>query len=70
MDHREHILLRTASSAMRSQKPEAPQGCHYDPIVGAWILDGSETLLVETSDRSLPRTKKNDIETGEDQKGE
>lgn len=65
-----HILLQTARSVRRREVPVHPPGCTYDPIVGAWLVDGSATLLVETPGRSLPGTKKNDIETGEDQKGE
>jgi hypothetical protein len=65
-----HLLLRTASSARRRNAPEAPPDCIYDPVLGAWILEGTNTLLVDTPQRSLPGTKKSDIETGEDQKGE
>ena len=66
----DHVLLKTAKSAHRGDVSLAPHGCSYDPVVGAWILEGTNTLLVESSARSLPGTKKNDIETGEDQKGE
>jgi hypothetical protein len=69
MDRPEHFLLKTARS-MRRREVEDPSGCIYDPLVGAWLLKGTNTLLVETDARSLPGTKKNDIETGEDQKGE
>ncbi len=65
-----HFLIHTAASARRLQASLAPQGCTYDPVLGAWLLDGTAVLLVEIPDRSLPGTKKNDIETGEDQKGE
>lgn len=71
MHRPEHFLLRTAQSARRRDDiPAAPEGCVYDSLVGAWLLEGTNTLLVETAERSLPGTKKNDIETGEDQKGE
>ena len=65
-----HFLLRTASSARRRNTSAVPRDCIYDPVLGAWILEGTTTLLVETPQRVLPATKKNDIETGEDQKGE
>ncbi len=70
MSNADHFLLRTARSVRRREAPLAPRGCIYDPVVGAWLFEGTSTLLVETSERSLPTTKKNDIETGEDQKGE
>lgn len=65
-----HFLLKTARSARRGDVSLVPHGCTYDPVVGAWLLEGTSTLLVNTSERALPTTKKNDIETGEDQKGE
>ena len=53
---------------------ESPSTCGltvatYDLLAGAWVRRSSGGLLVESADPRPPRTKKADIETGEDQKG-
>lgn len=65
-----HILLQLANRYRRPSAPPAPVGCVYDPVVGAW-RSGSLTgqLLVELANRPPLQTKKQDVETGEDQKG-
>jgi len=47
-----------------------PDGCVYDEKMGCWINENNKTPMVLDSTISKPRTKKADIETGEDQKGE
>jgi hypothetical protein len=65
-----HILLERARSYEWREMEIAPPGCTYDPAVGAWVLDGTSELVVSSPDRIRPpQTKKNDVETGEDQKG-
>lgn len=66
----DHPLLRRAQKYVRSEIDLAPAGCWYDAAIGAWRFNETGDLWVDTSDRNGPRTKKNDIETGEDQKGE
>jgi hypothetical protein len=41
----------------------------YDPISGVWIDPVSAAPVVSNPDRPRPRTKKADVETGEDNKG-
>jgi hypothetical protein len=65
-----HVLLKYASTYERFKGSLAPEGCHYDQRVGAWLVSETGELFVGTTDRLGPRTKKEDIETGEDQKGE
>lgn len=65
-----HPLLERAQRYRRTFVDLSPHGCHYDSKVGAWRNDISGILAVELPDRQRPRTKKQDIETGEDQKGE
>ncbi len=65
----EHLLLATAKSYQAPTTDLAPQNCEYSIPEGAWILQDVGSLLVETSGRPMPQTKKWDIETGEDQKG-
>lgn len=66
----EHPLLARAKRYTQRKIDLAPPGCSYDTAVGAWRCIETGELWVDTSSRVGPRTKKNDIETGEDQKGE
>lgn len=70
MNDRRHLLLRTAPSYDLKATALAPQGSHYDPVLGAWVVTATDQLFVETPGAKGPQTKKFDIETGEDQKGE
>jgi hypothetical protein len=68
-----HFLTDRAKKYKRPEASEvAPADCTYDVIRGGW-LDASHASFVVKSAESkhyMPRTKKDDIETGEDQKGE
>ena len=66
----EHLLLAMAKTYPVRAEDLTPQGCQYDLFQGAWIINGLGSLLIESSNRPRPMTKKKDIETGEDQKGE
>lgn len=70
MDTPKHILLKHASTYEVSSNSFVPEGCHYDQEIGAWIVSETGELFVSTPNRPGPKTKKEDIETGEDQKGE
>lgn len=65
-----HPLLERAHTYERREVNLSPPSCTYDPLVGAWRSDEDGLLAVERPDRQGPHTKKMDIETGEDQKGE
>lgn len=65
-----HPLLERAQKYPRRAIELAPAGCVYDEDVGAWRFIATGELWVETPGHEGPKTKKNDIETGEDQKGE
>ena len=69
---RSHLLLEKAIARVVGQELDLrPPSCTYVAAVGAWVVDESGALLVESPDRfHAPRTKKHDIETGEDQKSE
>lgn len=47
-----------------------PPGATYDALAGAWRDNASGVLSVELPERPEPHSKKFDVETGEDQKGE
>lgn len=66
----EHPLLQRAQKYLHRDVALAPDGCVYDNEVGAWRVIETGELWVETPNREGPGTKKHDIETGEDQKGE
>jgi hypothetical protein len=65
-----HPLLARAQRYRRGQVDLQPPGCSYDALAGAWRDMATGALAVELPGRQGPRTKKMDIETGEDQKGE
>jgi hypothetical protein len=70
MKRQKHILIEYATSYERLNRELTPEGCHYDFEIGAWVVSDTGRLLVESPERPKPQTKKHDIETGEDQKGE
>jgi hypothetical protein len=65
----QHILLE---KAFRYQERELSthSDCKYDALNGYWVLSATNELLVASDLASCLGTKKEDIETGEDQKGE
>ena len=65
-----HLLLQMAKTYPIFVEDLAPQGCTYDILQGVWLLDSGGTMLVESEEPPRPKTKKEDIETGEDQKSE
>ena len=69
MANRQHVLLEKARTYAREPLDLRPDGCDYDLVAGAWVRRSSGGLLVESTDPKPPRTKKADVETGEDQKG-
>jgi hypothetical protein len=62
-----HPLIATAIRKPRNA-PIMPAGAKYDVPTGCWLLN--DAPLVTTEAGQAPVTKKNDLETGEDQKGE
>lgn len=66
----QHPLIQRAQRYLRKEVDLSPPSCFYSDTIGAWCLTETGELLVETPNHQGPRTKKNDIETGEDQKGE
>ncbi|MBI2844607.1 MAG: hypothetical protein HYX78_14530 [Armatimonadetes bacterium] len=67
---RQHVLLEQAQTYRRYTGDLSPEGCRYDVAIGAWIVEEEDTLLVRTTARKPPQTKKQDVETGEDRKSE
>ena len=65
-----HLLLEVAKTYPVDARDLSPKGCRYDLFQGVWLVNGNDELLIESKDVQPPRTKKMDIETGEDQKSE
>lgn len=69
-----HVLLDKAFVFPRDKGPQDPEGCVYSREKGLWLREeeGQFVALVRSNDPNKPiaGTKKADIETGEDQKGE
>lgn len=67
---KEHILLEKAYVYEDVPKQLTPEGCFYDRTSGLWREDGTGDILMLSNNARKPKTKKCDVETGEDQKGE
>jgi hypothetical protein len=66
---RQHLLLDKAFVyPLPVEKPDMGEYV-YDMNAGYWLLDKNNPLILNKS-FIKPRSKKEDVETGEDQKGE
>ena len=65
-----HILLDKAFNYKKRKKIQAPKCYMFDNALGAWINKIDKSLLIDSVDFYALGTKKEDIETGEDLKGE
>lgn len=68
----EHILVSKAKRYDVSKAQTEPDLCTFFQKAGYWTDDvsGIPMMLMDDPKRPKPQTKKFDIETGEDQKGE
>ena len=64
-----HPLLKNAKRSAYIHAPEMSPDAAYDIRKGYW-MEGSVPLADFSDRRRRPSSKKADIETGEDQKGE
>jgi len=65
----QHILAERAYRYPEALDMPAPEGCTFNNQKGYWIDDVSGQAMMKCDSRQ-PQTKKADVETGEDQKGE
>jgi hypothetical protein len=68
-----HYLIGRAHVYPHPGQISDPENCRYDDRLGVWRWgEGKDTVLVKSSNpqRPRPQSKKHDIETGEDLKGE
>lgn len=64
-----HILFQKALIYKKRRDIKPPRDYSYDHILGAWVNNINE-LLITSSDFKAQGTKKLDVETGEDNKGQ
>lgn len=67
---KKNILLEKAYTYDPSNRQVCLSGCHFDELKGYWVFDATNEACILDSEFAKPSTKKCDIETGEDQKGE
>lgn len=67
----EHILLEKIVVYEKCELKD-PENCEYDEKQGLWLWGPNKEILVKSNNPNCPTrgTKKKDIETGEDLKGE
>ncbi len=65
-----HILLQKALKYKRRKEVEAPKGFSFDSLLDAWTNNSDKTFLIEAIGFKALASKKEDVETGEDQKGQ
>ena len=64
-----HILLKTIVP-FSTKTENVPNVYRYKPSKGYWVNTETNTPMMKDDEVKKPRTKKADIETGEDKKGE
>lgn len=66
-----HILIEKAIIYEKNELKD-PADCIYDEELGLWLWGIDKEILVKSSNPNCPKrgTKKFDVETGEDNKGE
>lgn len=66
---KKHLLLTNIHFYETSDnRIEGTEGSYYSKEKGYWLINNTNTPLVQDSKRPLPSTKKHDIERGEDRK--
>ena len=67
---KDHLLLEKAYIYPLPKEPSPPSGCTFNQNKGYWVFNETGQPLVTVKDHPGLVTKKCDIETGEDRKGE
>jgi hypothetical protein len=65
-----HILIEKLHRYKVNSRGNDPEGYEYDAGVGYWRSSTNGSPLVSDENIRKPMTKKADVETGEDKKGE
>lgn len=64
------VINQAFKYEVKSSKIDIPTNYIYNVALGYWVNKITETPMVLDPEGIKPRTKKDDIETGEDRKGE
>lgn len=67
---KQHILLEKAYCYPEPIGTPMPENCTFVEQSGYWRSDATGEIMMLSNDPRRPQSKKCDIETGEDQKGE
>ena len=67
---RQHLLLEKAYLYPLPKSGPDMRGCRFDHKKGFWVMEETGEPFVLDRSNPGPRSKKCDLETGEDQKGE
>ena len=67
---KDHIIIEKAKKYNIPDQNLTPNGCTYKAHDGFWVDNSSNTAMMKSDKHQKPTSKKCDIETGEDQKGE
>ena len=67
---KQHILLELANCYSEPQQIIVPENCVFSHKSGYWKNISTGEIMMLSDNPCKPQTKKEDIETGEDQKGE
>ena len=67
---KEHILIEKSNKYNIPEQNPIPSGCTYSAKEGFWVENTSNIAMMKTDKPQKPTSKKCDVETGEDQKGE
>ena len=67
---KEHILIEKAKKYTIPEPNLTQNGYTYKDREGFWIDNSSNTVMMKSAKYQKPTSKKCDIETGENQKGE
>lgn len=65
----QHILLKKALKYKKRIEIKEPKGFSFNSLTGAWVNNIDNTFLIQSKEFKALGTKKEDVETGEDQKG-
>ncbi|MCL4551795.1 MAG: hypothetical protein M1495_24870 [Bacteroidetes bacterium] len=67
---KKHILLEKATRKPYSENISLPENAQYNHKEGYWLIDGLPLTKSKIYKDDIPGSKKCDLETGEDQKGQ
>jgi hypothetical protein len=65
-----HILIEKAYCYPDPRESRVPNNCTFIQKSGYWRNNSTGEIMMLSNDSCFPQTKKEDVETGEDQKGE